>query len=234
VSKQKQLDEVVEARKQPFKNYKRLGDYHGFECAYVSPYSKGAHNLDSDVLILLQDWSSDEVLTRSRGPSELGRDPGLPTNKNLDVLLESSFGMKLSDTYATNLFPYIKLGGLSSRIPFGDLVYAAVTFALPQIRIVAPKLVVCLGKNTYNALRVAAGLKRCRDMASAISSRFEIDLEGGRVATVWAQAHPGVLGQRNRNREHPGRTSEDWERMSQLLALGLGAKMAMDLLRAEQ
>lgn len=219
VSKQKQLDKLVEARKQPFKNYKRLGDYQGFECAYVSPYSKGAHNLDADVMIFLQDWSSDDALARSNGPSELGHDRDLPTNKNLHALLNDSLGIQLSETYATNLFPYIKLGGLSSRIPFQDLVHAAKNFALPQIRIVAPKLVICLGKNTFNALRAAAGHSRCRDMASAIDSPFEFDLGDGRSATVWAQAHPGVLGQNNRNRQHPGRTFEDWRDMSQDVGL---------------
>jgi restriction system protein len=219
VSKQQQLGKLVEARKEPFKHYKRLGDYPGFECDYVSPYSKGAYNLDPDVMILLQDWSSDEALARSEGPTDLGRDPELPTNRSLDELLGSSFGMKLADTYATNLFPYIKPGGLSSRIPFGDLVYAAKRFALPQIRIVAPQVVVCLGGNTFNALRVAAGLTRCRGMASAIESPFDIALEEGRKATAWAQAHPGAWGQRNRNREHPGRTFEDWKRMSEAAGL---------------
>ncbi|HET6804985.1 MAG TPA: hypothetical protein VFH59_06010 [Frateuria sp.] len=220
MSKQQQLGELVEARRQPFKHYKRLGDYPGFECGYVSPYSKGAHNLDSEVMILLQDWSSDDALVRSKGPSELGRDPQLPTNRSLDELLHAAFGMKLAETYATNLFPYIKRGGLSSRIPFGDLVHAAKTFALPQIRIVAPKVVVCLGANTFNALRVAAGLERCRGMACAIDSPFDITLGEGRKATAWAQAHPGAWGQRNRNRERPGRTVEDWKRMSEAAGLG--------------
>ncbi|MCE5233906.1 MAG: hypothetical protein ABFC67_15215 [Mizugakiibacter sp.] len=220
MSKQEQIKELVKARRQTFKHYKRLGDYPGFECDFVSPYSKGAHNLNAEVMILLQDWSSDDVLARSEGPSELGRDPNLPTNKNLEALLAHSLGMQLAETYATNLFPYIKLGGLSARIPFGDLVYAAKAFALPQIHIVAPKLVICLGKSTFNALRVAAHHTRCRDMDSAIDSPFGIDLGAGRSAAVWGQAHPGVLGQNNRNRKHPRRTYEDWRKMCQTLGLG--------------
>lgn len=219
MTKQDQLALLVEARKEPFKQYRRLGDYPGFECDFVSPYSKGAHNLHADVMLLLQDWSSDEALSRSKGPSEHGRDPDLPTNRNLDSLLKAAFGLQTSDTYATNLFPYIKLGGLSSRIPFEDLVYAAKMFALPQVQVVAPKLVVCLGKNTFNAMRVAAGEPRCRTMPEAIDSPFAVDLGSGRRAAVWAQAHPGVLGQNNRNRKHPGRTLEDWQRMSRCVGL---------------
>lgn len=221
MTKRKQMEALVEARRVRFKHYKRLADYPGFECEFVSPYSKGAHDMDSGVMILLQDWSSHDALWRSAGPSELGRDPDLPTNKNLEFLLHKFLRKKLSETYATNLFPYIKLGGLSSRIPFADLQYAAENFALRQIQIIAPRLVICLGKNTFNALRVAAGYPRCRDMASAIGpdAAFKVDVGGGRSAVVWAQAHPGVMGQNNRNRQHPGRTLEDWQRMCGELGL---------------
>jgi restriction system protein len=179
-------------------------------------------------LILLQDWSSDNVLQRSNGPSELGRDPNLPTNKTLERLLNDSLGLKLEDTYATNLFPFIKKGGLSSRIPFKDLVLAAEEFALPQIRIVAPRLVICLGKNTFNALRVAVakseparGLRRCRDMASAIAEPFDIEYARHRMA-IWAQAHTGAWGQSNRNKKNPGCTFKDWVEMSRIVGLKSG------------
>lgn len=223
LNKKDELYELVEKRRQPgiFPGYKRLADYGSdFECCYVSPYSKGAHNYDADVMILLQDWSSDDALQRSSGPSELGRDRNLPTNKTLERLLE--------DTYATNLFPFIKKGGLSSRIPFKDLVLAAEEFALPQIRIVAPRLVICLGKNTFNALRVAVakseparGLRRCRDMASAIAEPFDIEYARHRMA-IWAQAHTGAWGQSNRNKKNPGCTFKDWVEMSRIVGLKPG------------
>lgn len=228
LSKEEALKKIVAKRRSDgLKGYRRLGDYQGglFDCEFVSPYSKGAHNFDSNVMVMLQDWSSDHALQRSKGPSELGHDSKLPTNRRLDSLLRSALGMELHDTYATNLFPYIKDGGLSSRIPFGDLVFAAEEFAIPQIRIVAPRLVVCLGKNTFNALRVAvaklglaSGLSRCHDMASAIDSPFGIKF-GGHTIAIWAQAHTGAWGQRNRNKDDPERTSEDWKRMGRALGL---------------
>ncbi|OOG56184.1 hypothetical protein [Rhodanobacter sp. C03] len=226
--KEEELKKIVAKRRSDrLKGYKCLGDYQGglFDCEFVSPYSKGAHNFDSDVMVLLQDWSSDHALQRSKGPSELGRDPNLPTNRNLDSLLKSALGMEFHETYTTNLFPYIKGGGLSSRIPFVDLVFAAEEFAIPQIRIVAPRLVVCLGKNTFNALRVAVakleltpGLSRCHDMAGAIDSPFDIEFDGCKIA-IWAQAHPGAWGQRNRNKGDPERASNDWKRMSRAVGL---------------
>jgi len=228
-----ELLKLVEKRRQRdiLPEYGRLADYGNgafdVNCDYVSPYSKGAHNHDADVMIMLQDWSSDDALRRSSGPSELGRDPNLPTNRTLDRLLSDTLGLRLEDTYATNLFPFIKGRGLSTRIPFADLVLAAKEFALPQIRIVAPRLVVCLGKNTFNAIRVAAsqnGLAhesdRCRTMEDAINAAFTVELEGRKVA-IWAQAHTGAWGQSNRNRGVPGRTSDDWMKMS--LDVGLRA-----------
>jgi uracil-DNA glycosylase len=224
LDKREELLKLVKKRRRRdiFTGYGRLADYGNgaFDCDFVSPYSKGAHNYDASVMILLQDWSSDDALRRSSGPSELGRDPDLPTNKTLDALLGASLHLTLKETYATNLFPFIKAGGLSTRIPFADLVLAATEFAFPQIKIVAPRLVVCLGKNTFNALRVAAvqgglahGLTRCRDMDSAIREAFAVELEGRKVA-IWAQAHTGAWGQRNRNKNAAGRASEDWMKMS--------------------
>jgi len=229
MDKSTRLLRLVEKRRQGdiLAKYRRLADYAdgAFECDYVSPYSKGAHNADTGVMIVLQDWSSDDALQRSCGPSELGRDPDLPTNKTLDKLLNDTLGLRLEDTYATNLFPFIKAGGLSARIPFADLVLAAREFALPQIRIIAPKLVVCLGKNTFNAILVAAsegGLVnyegRCRTMGDAIDSAFSVDFDG-KAVRIWAQAHTGAWGQRNRNKGSPGRTADDWLKMSREVGL---------------
>lgn len=224
MDKRAELLKLVEKRRRRdiLPGYGRLADYGNgafdVNCDYVSPYSKGAHNYDADVMIMLQDWSSDDALQRSSGPSEQGRDPNLPTNKTLDRLLSHTLGLRLEDTYATNLFPFIKAGGLSTRIPFADLVLAAKEFALRQIGIVAPKLVVCLGKNTFDALRVAAGLTRCRNMTCAIGSPFEIEFRGRRVA-IWAQAHTGARGQQNRNKGAPGRTTDDWMKMSHEVGL---------------
>src|SRR6266704_6483521 len=48
------------------KGYKSVGDYHRgkYECDFVSPFTKSAKNADSPIMVLLQDWSSDEALRR--------------------------------------------------------------------------------------------------------------------------------------------------------------------------
>lgn len=108
-------------------------------------------------MVMLQDWSSDDSLS---GPLvqdrvTLGYMRDLPTNRNLIRLLDNTFGLELPDICATNLFPFIKAGRKDTHIPEGDFLRAAREFALPQIQIVKPKLLICLGLDTFNALRVA-------------------------------------------------------------------------------
>jgi restriction system protein len=191
--------------------YGQIGDYHNgaYECDFVSPYTKTAGNVDAGVMILLQDWSSHERLSGplDREAVRSGHTPCLATNKNLVRLLRDSFGLELRDVYGTNLFPFIKKGGLSSRIPLGDMTRAALEFGLPQIRIIRPRLVVCIGLQTFNGIRRACGMESL-DLPTAIASPFSLD-----SSRVWCQAHTGALGQMNRNRGRPDQVSRDWERM---------------------
>ena len=45
---------------------------------------------------------------------------------------------------------------MTEKIPVSDLERAAREFALPQIEIIEPDIAVCLGKDCFDALRVAA------------------------------------------------------------------------------
>lgn len=193
--------------------YKCIGDYHDglYECEFVSPYTRRACNVDAEVMILLQDWSCDEVL---RGPVlaerlTLGHDPRRATNKRLKDLLCQHFRLELSDVYATNVFPFVKPGAMSASIPMRDLARAAREFALPQIEIVEPRLAVCLGKAAFDAVALAAGRRRTGSLAEAIDLPFEI----GRTQ-VWCQAHTGPLGTNARNRNRADQVARDWARMA--------------------
>lgn len=189
--------------------YKPLADYHdgAYECDFVSPYTKSAGNVDATAMIVLQDWSSHDRLSAELDAEAvaLGHTPSLPTNRNLARLLDVHLGLTLAETYGTNLFPFIKSGGLSSSIRSRDLERAAREFAVPQIDIVAPRLVVCLGLKTFNALRKALGLEVAPTINAAIGEPFS----RGR-ARIWCQAHTGALGQNGRNRGGIDRVSQDW------------------------
>ncbi len=217
MSKVQALKKLAQKRRAArWPGYDCIEDFHDgiYECDFVSPYTKSAHNTDADIFVLLQDWSSSD---RLQGPIdqdaiEFGHTPSLPTNRNLAQLLTQHFGVSLSDTYATNLFPFIKPGSLSARIKTRDLVRAAKEFAIPQIEIVRPRLVVCLGLSTFNALQRATGKRITRNTADAIAQPFLLG-----DAQVWCQSHTGALGRANRNRGGADQVSQDWAAMVQAI-----------------
>jgi uracil-DNA glycosylase len=194
--------------------YKCIGDYHDgvYECDFVSPYTRGAGNVDAELMVLLQDWASDGVL---RGPLlperlTLGHDPRRATNQSLRELLRQHFRLELEEVYATNVFPFVKAGSMNASIAKRDLVRAACEFAIPQVEIVGPRLAVCLGKTAFNAVAVAAGRHGAKSLADAIASPFEIG-----KTQVWCQAHTGRQGTNYRNRNGVDRVTQDWARMAQ-------------------
>lgn len=179
-----------------------------YECDFVSPYTKTAGNVDSTIMVMLQDWSSDQALRRTSFNADIktyGYYPPLPTNRNLERLLREHFDLGLCDIYGTNLFPFIKQGEISERVNPGDLVKAAKEFGWPQIKIVQPKLVICLGKETFNALAIAAYIEPAHSLALAIKKPFQYG-----KTWIWCQAHTGSWGQNGRKREQ---VAKDWRRM---------------------
>ena len=218
--KRKLLNELARHRQEHVPaGYRGIGEYHAgaYECDFVSPYTKSAQNLAADIMLVLQDWCADEFL---RGPVDpeviaLGHDPRLPTNRNLKRLLWTHFGTQLAETYATNLFPFIKPGGMSASVSAGVLAEAAATYTVPEIKLVEPKLVVCFGKAVCNAIRKSLGLRIAGDLGTAIASPFQIN-----DAEVWVQSHPGSLGRNNRNQGGVDRVSQDWQRMSDAILHG--------------
>lgn len=198
--------------------HKGIGDYSRgeYECNFVSPFTKSAHNVDADVFIVLQDWSSDDSLRHGldKETVQLGHTPRLPTNRNLKQLLNRNFGLDLSETYATNLFPFVKMGAMNASIPQSDLVRAATEFAIPQIEIVCPKLVICLGLVTFRAIQRTCKLPLSKDLNTAVNSSF---LHNG--IRVYCQAHTGALGQINRKRLGSDQVEKDWLEMSRSVGL---------------
>jgi len=189
-----------------------IGDFHAgnYDCLWVSPYTRSANNPHADVVILLQDWASTDWFQQpfDEEVARLGYDPALRTNQNLHRLLKEHLDQRLEDTYATNLFPFVKLGGMSAKIPVRALRRAAVEYALPQVDAVRPRLVVCLGNATFNAISFAAGEPLRPRLAEAIASPFR----RGRTL-IHCQAHTSQLGQNLRNRHDPTQVARDWVSM---------------------
>jgi len=193
--------------------YYNIGDFHNglYDSEDVSPYNRGAGNNLSEIMVVLQDWASADWLNR---PFDIelarwGYKPGLPTNRHLATLLQHHFDLILRDAYVTNIFPFVKPGRMSARIPARDLRAAAEMFTLPEIQIVQPRLVIALGLPAFNTLRSVTGFRRVKTVAEAIDQPF---IHGD--TQIWCQAHTGGLGRANRNRGGVDRVNADWARMA--------------------
>lgn len=136
--------------------YKQPEDF-GYDFKdWVSPYTKGA-NRDGGIAIVLQDWASADGLEGGPDPSiqAHGRKPSLLTNRRLEAALDAAFGLTLAETYVTNVFPFVKAGGMSSIIPASDVRRAAKIFTKVELKLAEPKIVFALGKRTQDALESA-------------------------------------------------------------------------------
>jgi len=110
-------------------------------------------------------------------------------------LVKKYFGFAICETFV--------------MIPTKYLVLAAKEFALPQIEIVAPRLVIALGLDGFNGFRRALNMDPSRTIASGIEDRITL---GG--STIWCQAHTSPLGQNMRNRGGIDRVAQDWQKMA--------------------
>lgn len=213
-SKKEALRELARQRQTSrWEPYSCIADYHNgmYDCEHVSPYTKAAGNVDAQVMVLLQDWASHEWLSAPFRPdaAELGHDPSLPTNKNLKELLRAHLDLELTQTYATNLFPFVKPGDMQGSIRPSHLAAAASEFALPQLSLVAPDVVICLGLSTFNALATVLACQRAKTLEDAIANPMKIcGME------LWCQAHTGNRGQNSRNFRSPGQIARDWNAMA--------------------
>ena len=113
---------------------------------WVSPYTKGA-NRRGGIALVLQDWASEEGLKGGRNEriAELGRNPDIRTNKVLEELLRRILGLSLNVVYATNAFPFVKQGKMSSAIPQRTVNAMAGRFLVPELKIAEPQVVLALG-----------------------------------------------------------------------------------------
>jgi uracil-DNA glycosylase len=174
-----------------------LAEFHNgyYECDYITPWSISACDVDAELMLIGQDWASSSILQQAPDENRrrLGQDCTSHTNINLRAFL-GYMGRRFSETYATNVFPFIKEGSKSARIPSRDLVRCATTYALPQIEIVSPLIAICLGRATYNAVCRAAGLQ-CVEWTEAGSPSPHTPKIN--TVEIYGLPHPGRLGTNN-------------------------------------
>lgn len=199
------------------RDYRRIEEFHDHyydQHDWVSPWTLSACNVESDLMIIGQDWASEDFLLKDPDPKirQSGHDPALATNRNLKRLLQEAFGRRFEDTFATNAFVFAKPGGMTSRLTAADLILSVKRFTLKEIEIVQPRMVICLGIGTFNAIRAALNLRPLKLEA--------IDYAGPAVTYCGAQIH-GVPHVGARGLGATGgysRSLEIWKRVAARLA----------------
>jgi uracil-DNA glycosylase len=170
-----------------------LACFHGgkYECDYVSPWSKLAHNLDAELMIIGQDWASSDVSNEEFDEDRMirGQKYSSKTNTNLREFLKL-MRLEFSDTYATNLFPFIKPGPKNATIPRDDLERCAWKYALPQIDIVSPRMALCLRKPTFDAVGRALGELPIEWIKGELIGPYTTS----NGVEIYGMPHPGPLG----------------------------------------
>jgi uracil-DNA glycosylase len=165
----------------------------------VVPWTKSACNVDATLMIIGQDWASEKYFQRSKNRTSwqdtlrthFGQDPQLPTNRNIRRLLHC-FGIKWRQTYATDVSIFIKPGNMNGDIPDALLRYCAIKYTIPQLRIVRPKMVLCLGSRTFNAVRYALGMPAMKLNAACGLEPHTVDDQTG--TEIYGVPHTGGLG----------------------------------------
>lgn len=139
-------------------NYKLQGyfqpEYFGYNFTeWVSPYTKGAHQMGG-VAVILQDWPSVEGLSGGVLPEvqEHGPTLELKTNMWLDELLQQFSKVGIAGVYGTNVFPFIKEGGMSSPIPMEDIKRVSDHFLKEELRIAKLNCIIALGRKAQYSL----------------------------------------------------------------------------------
>ncbi|MCK1586937.1 uracil-DNA glycosylase family protein [Bradyrhizobium sp. 169] len=196
---------IAKRRTEAHTTYHHLHSFDGgiWDCKHVVPWTTSASNVDADLMIIGQDWASEQFLrepkynTAERVSARLsaGQDEYLPTNRRLKSLLRTHCGLEFAQTYATDVLVFIKPGTMTGNVPMKDMLYCAETYTLPQIRIVKPRMVICLGAKTFNSVRRAMGMPDLK--LSEACSPLAHSIDKGTGTEIYGVPHTGGLGHAN-------------------------------------
>jgi restriction system protein len=167
----------------------------------VVPWTKGACNVDAKLMIIAQDWSSENYLLNPRNRTRwrdmlrthFGQDPHLQTNRNIRKLLRC-FRIKWRETYATDVSVFVKPGNMTGDVPNSVMRHCAVQYTLRQMRIVQPRMVLCLGTKTFNSVRYALGKTPLNMSDASKAEPHTVDDETEVRTEIYDVPHTGGSG----------------------------------------
>lgn len=185
----------------------------------IGPWTRWQNNLDSELLIVGQDWGDTKYFEAHEGID----DPHNPTNRTLMSLLqsigyqidpftlESPFGARL---LFTNAVLCLKQGGMQAKVPTPCFENCSTRFLRPLIDLANPRIVIALGRGASHAVARGYDVKLPQTLreAVAITSGYRITPH----TTLFPAFHCGnrvLNGCRQIEQQ-----LEDWKRIGAALA----------------
>jgi len=137
----------------PSNKDKNLNQY---DSAQIGPWTLWQRNLDSDIVIVGQDWGDISYFVKWKGRDQPS---GNPTNENLQELLKS-IGVKIDKPqdhqnqviFLTNLILCLKTGGLQAQVYDQWFKNCSNSFFKPLINIINPKVIIALGMKVSKSI----------------------------------------------------------------------------------
>jgi uracil-DNA glycosylase family 4 len=187
-----------------------------FDSSEIGPWTRWLGDLGASVLIVGQDWGDQRAFEKLEGMN----DPSA-TNRMLWKLL-ASIGVDVPDVgiaagssgvFLTNAILCFKDHGCQGPVRTEWFRECGTRFLRPQIELIKPRVVICLGERAYAAVLSAYGLPAYTSWRAAVEGPG-ILLAGGSVA--FAVYH---CGRRILN-THRNQTAQfkDWQRVAVALA----------------
>lgn len=203
-----------------------------YDAPHVGPWTRWAHDLNADLMIVGQDWGDEDYFITNRGLNK----PNNTTNIALKELL-ASVGRIIPEPLApgdaddphmaskrescrvclTDALLWLKTGGLSAKVEQEWFGAPAIPFLKEQIAIVEPRVVVALGQQAHNCLLRAYGIPRHRGpFASVVEDPVGIELPTSPRPVVLLGVYH--CGRRIHNTLRPlSKQIRDWERVARAL-----------------
>lgn len=188
-----------------------------FDSDHMSPWTASFGDLHARVIVVGQDWGDQRAFEK-----QAGRDwPSSATNRMLRTLMASA-GLAVPDTgqgessgvFLTNaVLCFRTAGGCQGPVQSQWFQNCGSRFLRPQIELINPGAVVCLGQRAHGAVLAAYGLPPARNWRAAVEGAG-VALPGGPVAYAVYHCGQRILNtHRNQIAQH-----RDWKRIGEMIA----------------
>jgi DNA polymerase len=190
----------------------RAGD---FDSAEIGPWTRWLGDLGARILVVGQDWGDQRAFEKLAGLNDASA-----TNRMLRRLLES-IGVQVPDVglasgpsgvFLTNAVLCFKDQGCQGPVRSEWFRECGTRFLRPQIELIRPRVVICLGERAFKAVLDAYGLPAYASWRDAVAGPG-VPLAGDSVAFAVYHCGRRILNTHRNERAQV----EDWQRIVTVL-----------------